>query len=111
MFNYFHTETLTSLLLQLCIFIINIIINITIVVISGLITMINLNISRPCIKINIILALRLELVIAYQVAGDYSFCSSVTLVCHSLVCVCPWFGTVNTRGQRISASTDIGGAA
>ena len=54
MFNYFHSETLTSLLLQLCIFIINIIINMTIVVISGLITMINLKISRPYIKINII---------------------------------------------------------
>ena len=54
MFNYFHSETLTSLLLQLCIFIINIIINMTIVVISGLITMINLKISRPCIIINII---------------------------------------------------------
>ena len=54
MFNYFHSETLTSLLLQLCIFIINIIINMTIVVISGLITMINLKISRPCIKMNII---------------------------------------------------------
>ena len=54
MFNYFHSETLTSLLLQLCNFIINIIINMTIVVISGLITMINLKISRPCIKINII---------------------------------------------------------
>ena len=52
-----------------------------------------------------LLALRLELVIAYHVGGDYSF------VCHSLVCVCPWFGTVNTRGKRISASIDIGGAA
>ena len=28
---------------------------------------------------SIILALRLELVIAYQVAGDYSFCGSVTV--------------------------------
>ena len=54
MFNYFHSETLTSLLLQLCLFIINVIIIMTIVVISGLITMINLNISRPYIKINII---------------------------------------------------------
>ena len=27
----------------------------------------------------LILALRLELVIAYQVAGDYSFCASVTV--------------------------------
>ena len=27
----------------------------------------------------IILALRLELVIAYKVAGDYSFCASVTV--------------------------------
>ena len=54
MFNYFHCETLTSLLLQLCICIINIIINMTIVVISGLITMINLKISRHCIIINII---------------------------------------------------------
>ena len=53
---------------------------------------------------HIILALRLELVIAYQ--GLF-----ILRVCHSLVCVCPWFGTVNTRGQRISASIDIGGAA
>ena len=32
-----------------------------------------------CTQVNLILALRLELVIAYQVAGDYSFCASVTV--------------------------------
>ena len=31
------------------------------------------------LRCNVILALRLELVIAYQVAGDYSFCASVTV--------------------------------
>ena len=60
MFNYFHSETLTSLLLQLCIFIIDIIIIMTIVVISGLITMINLKISRPYIKINIIVIIMIN---------------------------------------------------
>ena len=57
MFNYFHSETLTSLLLQLCIIIINSIIITTIVVISGLITMVNIKISRPYIKIIIVVVI------------------------------------------------------
>ena len=48
----------------------------------------------------IIRALMLELVRAYQTAGDY------LLV---IMCLWFWFGTPNTRGQRISAN--IGGAA
>ena len=66
--------------------------------IYNLTTMINLNSSDT-----FILALRLELVRAYQAAEDYSLCESVILLF--------WFGTANTRGQRISASKDIGGAA
>ena len=52
--------------------------------------------------IHLILALRLELVRAYQTAGVY------LLV---IMCLWFWFGTSNTRGQRISVSIDIDGAA
>ena len=47
MFNYFCSETFTSLLLQLCIIIINIIMILTFVVITGLVTIINVNNIRP----------------------------------------------------------------
>ena len=39
---------------------------------------------------------------AYQAAENYSLCESVILLF--------WFGTAITRGQRISAGIDIGGA-
>ena len=52
MFNYFCSETFTSLLLQLCIIIINIIMILTFVVITGLVTIINVNNRRPYFYIN-----------------------------------------------------------
>ena len=57
MLNQLSGAMPTVFVSHLCIFIINIIFNMTIVVISGLITMINLKISRPCIKINIIVSI------------------------------------------------------
>ena len=52
MFNYFCSETFSSLLLQLCIIIINIIMILTFVVITGLVTIINVNNRRSYFYIN-----------------------------------------------------------